>query len=79
MKVIKKIFSSYIISVPAFVFGVVCLMQANDNRFIVDAEQAYSANGQPFAVGTFLIVIGSIFILIAILSFVTRFLVKAKD
>lgn len=76
MKTIKKIFGSYGVSVPAFVLGLVLLTQSRDGNFIISAEKISSGSDQAFGTATFLIVTGSIFILIAVLSLLTKFLVK---
>jgi len=76
MKTLKKVFGSYGVSVPAFVLGLVFVMQARDSDFIISAEKVSSSSDASFGIATFLIVIGSIFILIAILSLLTRLLVK---
>lgn len=76
MKILKQVFGSYGVSVPAFVLGLVFLMQSRDSDFIINAEKASSASDSSFGIATFLIIIGSIFILIAVLSLLTRFLAK---
>ena len=78
MKTAKKIFGSYAVSVPALVLGLVFLMQSRDTEFTVSADKISSGSDQVFAISTFLIVIGSIFILISVLSLLTKFLVKEK-
>lgn len=76
MKIFKRIFGSYALSIPSFVLGLVLLTQSRDGDFVINAEKVSLSGDQSFSVATFLIIIGSIFILIAILSLLTRFLVK---
>jgi len=71
----KKILTSYIISFPLIIIGVVCLAQASNPNFLVTADQITSTNLPAEAL---LYISGLLFIILGGILVILRFILKTK-
>jgi len=82
MRVLKKIFTSYTFSVPLFALGIVLLSQSSSggiDNLIVGADISGAGANQLFKVKLVLLLVGGICLLSAIISLLTKYLLREKD
>ncbi|MCX6809294.1 MAG: hypothetical protein NTZ65_00865 [Candidatus Berkelbacteria bacterium] len=72
---IKNIFTSYTVSVFLLIIGIVSLVQANNPSFLASAD---SVTQNSFSSGTFLLIVGLILILLAILLTILKVIRNMK-
>jgi len=72
MKILKKIFTSYTVSLSALFLGTTCLIEASSPTLNVTVSA--DAQNATFSAQLFLVILGAGFLLFAISSIVTRIL-----
>jgi hypothetical protein len=72
----KKIFTSYIISFPLVIIGIVCLAQASNPNFLVSADQLVVSD---LPVGLLLYIVGILFIILGGALIILRFTLKSRE